>query len=250
MTSGLRWWLRVVLLLFGILCIDSLYLAATDLAAWFSGASRENGIYLWAFLVHLVLGLLILVPFVVYGIGHARRGRFRPNRRAVAVGWGLLWIGVALLVTGVALVRVEVFGIRFGIDAPAVRSVIFWVHAASPLVAIWLFILHRLVGPRLRWTGGLAWGVGGVVTASLAFAVSTGTPVKRSPLDVPVALATSSTPAFAPSLLETAHGGTIPTEHLLGNEHCIECHADAHAQWADSVHASSSFNNPLYAFSV
>ncbi|NCF40443.1 MAG: aspartate phosphatase [Planctomycetia bacterium] len=249
-TSGLRWWLRLLLLLFGILCIDSLYLVATDLAAWISGESREDGLYLWAFLAHLVLGLMILVPFVVYGIGHARRGRFRPNRRAVAVGWGLLWIGIALLVTGVALVRVEVFGIRFGIDAPAVRSVVFWVHAASPLVAIWLFILHRLVGPRLRWGGGLAWGVGGIVTAALAFAVSTGTPVPRPALDVPVALATSSTPAFAPSLLETAHGGTVPTEHLLGNEHCIECHADAHAQWADSVHASSSFNNPLYAFSV
>ena len=249
-TSGLRWWLRVVLVLFGILCIDSVYLVATDLVAWSSGQPREDGIYLWAFLIHLVLGLLLLLPFVVYGIAHARRGRFRPNRRAVAVGWALLWIGVALLVTGVALVRVEFAGIRFGIDAPVARAVVFWVHATSPLIAIWLFILHRLVGPRLRWNAGLSWGVGGLVTAALALAASTGSPVTREPLDVPVALATSTTPDFAPSLLETAHGGTVPIEHLLGNEHCIECHADAHAQWADSVHAASSFNNPLYAFSV
>ena len=81
-TSGLRWWLRVVLLLFGILCIDSLYLVATDLAAWISGESREDGLYLWAFLAHLVLGLMILVPFVIYGIGHARRGRFRRYCRS------------------------------------------------------------------------------------------------------------------------------------------------------------------------
>ena len=249
-TSGLRWWLRVLLVLFGVLCVDSAYLVATDIAAWISGNPREDGIYLWAFLLHLVLGSLLLLPFVIYGIAHARRGRFHANRRAATVGWGLLWIGVAMLVTGVALVRVEIAGIRFGIDAPAVRTVLFWVHATSPLLAVWLFVLHRLVGRKLRWNAGLSWGIGSLATAMLAFAASTGTPVARGVVDVPVALATSTIERFAPSLLETAHGGTVPTEHLLGNEHCIQCHADAHAQWSDSVHAASSFNNPLYAFSV
>ena len=59
-TSGLRWWLRVVLVLFGILCIDSVYLVATDLVAWSSGQPREDGIYLWAFLIHLVLACVLI----------------------------------------------------------------------------------------------------------------------------------------------------------------------------------------------
>ena len=145
-TRGLRIWLRIVLALFGLLVIDSIYLSGVDLMAWWTGEPQEDQAYLWAILIHLVLGLLLLVPFVIYGVKHAWRGRFRPNRRAVAVGWGLLWVGVALLVTGLLLVRVEIGGIRFGIDQPAIRSILFWIHALSPLVAIWLFILHRLVG--------------------------------------------------------------------------------------------------------
>ena len=249
-TRGLRIWLRIVLVLFGLLMLDSLYLVAVDLAAWWTGESREDQAYLWAILAHLVLGLLILVPFVVYGVRHAWRGRFRPNRRAVAVGWALLWIGVALLLTGLLLVRVEIGGVRLGIDDSAARSVLFWVHAVSPLVAIWLFVLHRLVGPRLRWRRSIPWAVGGLATAGLAFAVST-VPEPTAPRSSGlVALATSSIDRFGPSLVETTSGETVPLEHLLGNEHCIECHEDAHAQWSDSVHAASSFNNPLYAFSV
>jgi hypothetical protein len=249
-TTALRRWLQVVFVLFGLLMVDSLILVMTDVAAWWSGEGREDGRYLWAFLVHLGLGLLLIVPFIIYGVGHARRGRHRQNRRAVAVGWGLLWIAVALLVTGLVLVRVEVGGLRLGIDDSFARSVLFWVHATSPLIAIWLFILHRLVGPRLRWRVGVAWSGGGVALAAwLLFAF--GSPVERPAADAKlVAMAVSSNADFAPSLLETAHDDLIPPAHLLGDDHCISCHADAHAQWADSVHARSSFNNPVYAFSV
>ncbi len=250
MTKTLRWWLRGLLALFGLLVIDSLYLVSVDLQAWWTGMPKENGAYLWAFLAHLILGLLFLVPFLVYGIGHARRGRHRKNRRAVAVGWALLWIGAALLVTGLLLVRVELGPVRLGIDDPTLRGVLFWVHGLSPLVAIWLFVLHRLVGPKLRWRRSVPWSVGGLAAAIVAFGFSVSAePIDRD-TDGMVAVATSSIDDFAPSLLETAHGGTVPKEHLLGNDHCLACHADAHAQWTNSVHAQSSFNNPLYAFSV
>lgn len=250
-TKGLRWWLRVVLVVFGLLALDSIYLAAVDIAAWWSGEPREDQAYLWAILAHLVLGLAIIVPYIVYGAIHAWRGRFRPNRRAVAVGWALLWVGVALLVTGVLLVRVEIGGVRLGIDQPGLRSALFWIHALSPLVAIWLFVLHRLVGPKLRWRRGVAWGGAGLVTAVLAISAASGTPEPSMPeSNQLVALATSTNDLFAPAMVETADDDTVPIDHLLDNEHCIECHADAHAQWADSVHAASSFNNPLYAFSV
>ena len=249
-TPALRWWLRVILVLFGVLALDSVYLAAVDIAAWWSGEPREDQAYLWAILIHLVLGLAIILPYIGYGARHAWRGRFRPNRRAVAVGWGLLWVGVALLVTGVLLVRVEIGGVRLGIDQPGLRNTLFWIHAVSPLIAIWLFVLHRLVGPKLRWKRSLVWTAGGLATAVVALS-ATGTPEPTMPESSQlVALSTSTSDLFSPAMVETAHGDTVPLDHLLDNDHCIECHQDAHAQWADSVHAESSFNNPLYAFAV
>ncbi len=249
-TRGLRVWLRILLVLFGILVLDSIYLSSVDIVAWWTGVSRENQGYLWAILVHLALGLLLLVPFVIYGTRHAWRGRFRPNRRAVAVGWGLLWVGVALLVTGILLVRVEIGGVRFGIDQPTARRVIFWTHALSPLFAIWLFILHRLVGPRLAWQRSIPWAFGGLVSVFVAVAATMAPPPTPARGGGLVALSSSSVDRFSPSLVETADRETVPLEHLLGNDHCLQCHQDAHAQWSDSVHAASSFNNPVYAFSV
>ena len=36
----------------------------------------------------------------------------------------------------------------------------------------------------------------------------------------------------------------------MQNDECLTCHADIYHSWSHSVHAASSFNNPLYAFSV
>ena len=144
----------------------------------------------------------------------------------IVVPWrwagGLLWIAVALLVTGMALVRVEVGGVRLGIDDSLVRSVLFWVHATSPLIAIWLFVLHRLVGPRLRWRVGMAWSGGGIALAAWLLVASV-SPVEPPDGDVrPIAMAVSNNADFAPSLLETADDELVPASHLLGDEHCIE----------------------------
>ncbi len=36
----------------------------------------------------------------------------------------------------------------------------------------------------------------------------------------------------------------------MDDQYCRDCHADVHAQWSDSVHRFSSFNNPVYAAAV
>ena len=81
-TPALRKVLVVMLVLFALLVLDSAYLGAVDLVQWWTGRSIEHGGYILAFLAHIVLGLLITVPFIIYGIQHARRGHARPNRRA------------------------------------------------------------------------------------------------------------------------------------------------------------------------
>ena len=104
-TKGLRRVLVVSLVLFALLIIDSAYLGAIDLVQWWTGRSIENAGYIWAFLAHLVLGILITVPVIYYGIKHALRSYDRPNRRAVAVGWAEAWVWEVATVTEEVVVR-------------------------------------------------------------------------------------------------------------------------------------------------
>ena len=56
---------------------------------------------------------------------------------------------------------------QFGFDLkqPLARSIIYWAHIVAPLAAIWLYWLHRLVGPRIKWY------VGGRIALATAAAV-------------------------------------------------------------------------------
>ena len=111
------------------------------------------------FLAHLVLGLVIILPVVIYGIVHIRNAHDRPNRRAVKVGYALFTTALVLLASGVVLTRgLPVVEIR----DPQLREVAYWLHVATPLIAAWLFVLHRLAGKRIQWRVGMAVaGVGG-----------------------------------------------------------------------------------------
>lgn len=57
---------------------------------------------------------------------------------------------------------------------------------------------------------------------------------------------------FFPSSVETVDGKFIPSEFFLGSERCGEkgCHPDITAQWRDSAHRFSSFNNQWYRRSI
>ena len=44
----------------------------------------------------------------------------------------------------------------------------YWAHVISPLLAVWLYILHRLAGPKIKWKTGVSWAVSfGVVVVAL-----------------------------------------------------------------------------------
>src|SRR3989442_3257241 len=98
------------------------------------------------FLAHLVFGLVLVLPFVIFGLLHIKNARNRPNRRAVRVGYLLFGISLALLFTGLALMRFDFFSIK----NPNLRSSLYWVHVITPLLAVWVYILHRLAGARIK----------------------------------------------------------------------------------------------------
>ncbi len=237
----LRWVLRGVLALVAVLGANSAYLAAITFLEWLKGLSYQNYFYQLMFLAHLALGLLLVVPFLGFCVAHIRNTRGRPNRRAVRVGWLLFATSLVVLGSGVALMRVGGFDLKH----PFGRSVAYWAHVITPLLVVWLYLLHRLAGPRIRWRAGLAWAGGVALIVGALVALHSTDPRQWS-----VVGPKEGEAYFAPSAARTATGNFIPARTLMLDQYCRECHQDAYAGWFHSAHRFSSFNNPAYLFSI
>lgn len=238
----LRLLLFVVLGLFALLAVNSTYLGGMTLLEAATGRVYQDWFYLQMFLLHLALGLAIVVPVVVFGLAHMRNAWRRPNRRAVRAGLALFVSALVLLATGIVLTRLE--GVIVVKD-PTVRAAAYWLHVVTPFVVVWLFVLHRLAGKRIRWRVGLGWAAVAVVFAVVLAAIQAQDPRKWNVEGNP-----QGERYFFPSLARTLTGDFIPAPSLMNDGYCRECHGDIHAAWSRSVHKFSSFNNPPYLFSV
>lgn len=238
----LRLLLFALFALFALISVNSLYLLTIRIAESASGQVFQDYFYQYMFLAHLALGLVLVVPVIVYGIQHVRNAHDRPNRRAVKVGYALLACALVLLASGLALTRgIPLIELR----SPAAREAAYWIHVAGWLGVIWLFVLHRLAGKRINWRAGGAVFAGGALFAAVMLAAQVQDPRQWG----------QTGPAegeqyFQPSLARTASGNFIPARDLMNDAYCGECHADTHEQWAHSMHRFASFNNPVYLFSV
>ncbi len=236
----LRILLAVVFALFALLGANSVYLSAITFLEWWRGLTYQNYFYMIMFGAHLVLGLLIVVPVILFGIIHIKNSHNRPNRRAVRVGYALFAVAIVLLVSGLALMRFDAFSIK----DPRLRSPIYWAHVITPLLAIWLYVLHRLAGPRIKWNIGVKWAaaVGALVLGGVAMHSMQPQKNQTGPVE--------GTNYFMPSFARTASGKFIPAKTLMMDDYCLKCHADAYKGWFHSAHHLSSFNNEAYLFSV
>ncbi|MBZ0111994.1 MAG: cytochrome c family protein, partial [Thermoanaerobaculia bacterium] len=234
--------LFIVLGLFALLTVNSVYLLAVRGFEAATGHIYQNWFYLIMFLGHLVLGLLIVVPVVVFGLVHLKNARNRPNRSAVRAGYALFVTALILLASGLVLTRLEGLIV---IKDPGVRSIAWWIHVITPLLAAWLFILHRLAGRRIKWNIGLRWAAVAAVFAAAMLALHS-----QDPRQWEVEGPASGEQYFFPSLARTADGNFIPERVLMNDAYCQECHGDIHARWETSAHRFSSFNNPPYLASV
>ncbi|MCH9026211.1 MAG: hypothetical protein IIA05_03720 [Proteobacteria bacterium] len=234
--------LMVVFGMFALLAINSVYLAGITLAEWFSAATYQDYFYQWMFLAHLVLGLIIVLPVIVYGIVHIKNARHRPNRRAIKVGYALFAFALVLLASGLILTR----GLPYlEVRDPAAREMAYWVHVIVPLLVVWLFILHRLAGKGINWKAG-----GAVTLVAVSFALVMLGIQSQDPRLWNVVGPASGEQYFFPSLSRTATGNFIPAKAMMMDSYCKDCHIDAHRGWEMSMHHLSSFNNPVYLFSV
>lgn len=240
-TPGLRKLFVVVLGLLALLGANSGYLLSVTVLEALTGHVYQNYFYQLMFLGHVLLGLLLIAPFLVFGVQHMRNSWQRKNRRAVRVGYALFAASILVLVTGILLVRVA------GIDLkhPTVRAAVYWLHILVPLVVGWLYWLHRLAGPPIKWRVGL--GYVGVVGAAVLAMIALHS---QDPRKWNVAGPKEGAKYFEPSLARTATGNFIPARTLMMDDYCKKCHPDVHARWSDSVHRFSSFNNAAYLASI
>ena len=233
--------LTVLSALTALLGANSLYLVAITFLEWTRGFSYQNYFYQIMFLAHLVVGIVLLVPFTIFSYGHISATAGRKNRRTIVVGYILFAVCLVLLISGIALMRVGGFDVK----NPLARSTLYWAHILTPLLVIWLYIVHRLAGPRIKWQAGLKWAVAVVVVVGGLVALHTQDPRKWN-----VAGPKEGAKYFQPSLARTATGNFIPAKTLMMDDYCMECHKDVYDGWFHSAHHFSSFNNQPYLASV
>jgi tetratricopeptide (TPR) repeat protein len=244
----LRWLLYFIFAAVAILAANSIYLSAITFLEWVKSdpnVTYQNWFYMVMFGAHLVLGLLLVLPVIIFGILHIKNAHNRPNRRAVKVGYILFSTSLVLMFTGLLLTRIDIFQFKnLGLKDPHLRSVAYWAHVITPFLAVWLYVLHRLAGPRIKWQMGLRWGaVVGVAVIGMVL-LHSAHPKKNQIGSV------EEKKYFLPSMARTASGNFIPARTLMMDNYCLDCHKDAYQGWFHSAHHFSSFNNQPYLFSV
>ena len=130
------------------------------------------------------------------------------------------------------------FASRREVKDPTLREIAYWCHVTAPLVAAWLFVLHRLAGRRLRWRVGAAWAAGTAIVVLIMLSLQS-----QDPRVWNVAGNPKGDRYFFPSLARTVSGDFIPARTLMMDSYCRECHGDVHDRWAVSAHRFGSFNN-------
>src|SRR6266699_1510896 len=244
--------LRILLLfIFGLVAVlaaNSVYLSAITFLEWLKGdpnQTYQNWFYMVMFGTHLGLGLLLILPLVIFGALHIKNAHDRPNRRAVKVGYTLFTTSLVVLVTGVLLTRIDLFQFKnIGLKDPHLRSFAYWAHVITPIAALWLYVLHRLAGPRIHWQVGARWAL-----AVAGFVLGMGLLHFKHPQKNQMGSA-EGRKYYEPSLARTASGNFIPARTLMMDDYCLKCHTDAYQGWFHSAHHFSSFNNQPYLFSV
>ena len=244
----LRILMWIVFALIGLLGANSAYLASVTYLSWNSGRTYENWFYMLMFAGHLILGVVMLVPFLAFVLIHLLNTRFRKNKRAIRVGYALFVASLVLLATGILLMRIDLGGKGsvFVIKNAATRSVVYWAHIAAPMFCLWLYWLHRLAGPKIKWKIGFAYVAVVAIVGGAMISMHNQDPRqwnKAGPAE-------GAEKYFFPSLARTSTGNFIPAESLMNDAYCLKCHQDAYQGWYHSSHHFSSFNNPAYLASV
>lgn len=240
--------LRVLLLivfgLFAVLGATGVYLAAVTALNWVqSPQSYTTPFSLWVFLAHIAIGVIGTIPYFAFGIYHWLTARKRPNRVAVRLGILLFVAGAVVCLSGFALIQLE--GLPQVPTGTLSRSVVYWLHIAVPVAAVWLYVQHRRAGPPIKWRLARVWGFGVVAFTAGMMVMHSQDPqqwFREGPKE--------GVQYFEPAATRTDTGQFIDADVLMMDGYCAKCHEDIANDHFHSAHKFSSFNNPAYLASV
>ncbi|RLS39273.1 MAG: hypothetical protein DWH82_06125 [Planctomycetota bacterium] len=240
--NGLKILLAVIFAAFAILSASGFYLTAIRVLESVRDQVLTTAFTHWIYLVHIGVGLLLGLPFVWFGAYHWVTSRNRPNRVAIRLGIIVFFLGLATVLTGVALVQIK--GL-FQIPTGTSRWLVYGLHLLAPALGVWVYVGHRRAGPRIRWSWG-RWIAGSTLVFTALMALLHAQDPRKWNSEGPAAGAQY----FFPSEARTATGNFIPAHVLMADDYCLKCHQDVYKDWLHSSHHFSSFNNPPYLFSV
>jgi len=242
---GLRALLMLIFTCVAFLGATGVYMLAIRVFEWVKGGTVQTEFSLWMTLLHVLVGGVLILPFLLFGFTHLFTAYKRPNRVAVRLGIILFLFSIAVGISGLLLVRIK--------DLPQLHiptdSAAYWIiwglHVVTPILAVFAYVWHRMAGPRIKWNWGYAWGGSVAVFVGVMLGMHTSNPrlwfAKGSP---------EGEKYYEPSRSRTIDGNFISAHTLMLDEYCLKCHQDAYDSHQKSMHRHSSFNNPAYLFSV
>jgi tetratricopeptide (TPR) repeat protein len=239
--SRLRPLLWIILVGFALLAANGFYLSSVTALTWYLGTTQQTFFYMLMVALHLALGLLLVIPFLVFGLAHLATSWKRPNKGAIRYGIILLAAGLVTVISGFVLVRIGGFEVR----DTRVRNVGYWLHIVAPLAAVAYYVKHRLAGPMIRWHWARRFAL-----PVVGFVAVMGMLHFQDPRSFGAKGPREGKRYFYPSEAVTAKGKLIPAKTLMMDQYCLECHKDAYDGWFHSAHHLSSFNNKAYLMSV
>jgi tetratricopeptide (TPR) repeat protein len=235
--------LYVIFALVAVLGATGIYLLSVRVLEAARGATYTNAFTIAIFMVHVVIGVLLILPFVFFGSVHLTTARQRKNRPAVRLGILLFAVSIVVGVSGLALIQLT--GLPQLPTGTVGRNVAYYLHVLMPVAAVLLYTLHRRAGPDIRWRWGLSWGL-----AVAVFVAAMGAMHFQHPKDWYRQGPREGELYFQPSAVHTDTGQFISAGTLMMDDYCLKCHHDVYNGWFHSAHHFSSFNNPPYLFSV
>ncbi|MCA1580599.1 MAG: tetratricopeptide repeat protein [Acidobacteria bacterium] len=218
---------RLLLIPLGLIAANAIYLFAF---------TRDTSFFYAMLLLHLVLGVLVAIPFFVFAVTHARRMIRMWNKRAKYAGLSIFALATVCVASGVFMTFK---------GATLNNRAIWLAHVLSVPLALVAFILHRRAAVhKLQFKRLFAWG--GAVAAFLA-AMAVVAHLEKPPKRI---VNRNGDTVFFPASSETFDQGLLDGKKLAANDYCKSCHPDSFHQWERSAHRFSSFNNPFYRKSV
>jgi len=238
-----------------LLAIGFLFLTASGLyLLLFVGPDL---VYLATVVLHPGIGLLVLVPFVRWGVrlfGADSAGN--PGRTAARLGFVLMAgsaiTGIALIVVGALRAHRWLVDTHITLTATGLVLLAFGVarHRAGPErpgQPVWRLARRVALPASLLFLVGGFWAARG---ASLPTGPTVENP-DTPPLRMEDEAMGGGDGRFFPSSAATSTGELIPSDFFINSEQaCARCHRDIYAQWFSSAHHFSSFNNQWYAKSI